>query len=154
MLTLFCHSRTFKIGMGLIEALAKIFFSSIPVRWRRMRKTNSVLCICGGCGLWITLSYGGKAKIPSQIEIEKSILGQTAQLIPNQFRGRILSGHPVQGFEQNGLWRFKLRETNLKKAMAYLCWKKPKTALSLRSWKNSKYLRQLTFKTVKGSRCS
>ena len=41
-----------------------------------------------------------------------------------------------------------------KKAMAYLCWKKPKTALSLRSWKNSKYLRQLTFKTVKGSRCS
>ena len=103
MLTLFCHSRTFKIGMGLIEALAKIFFSSIPVWWRRMRKTNSVLCICGGCGLWITLSYGGKAKIPSQIEIEKSILGQTAQLIPNQFRGRILSGHPVQGFEQNGL---------------------------------------------------
>jgi len=102
----------------------------------------------------ITLSYGRKAKIPSQIEIEKSILGQTAQLVPNQFRGRILSGHPVQGFEQNGLWRFKLRETNLKKAMAYLCRKKLKTALSLRSWKNSKYLRQLTFKTVKGSRCS
>lgn len=129
MLTLFCHSRTFKIGMGLIEALAKIFFSSIPVRWRRMRKTNSVLCICGGCGLWITLSYGGKAKIPSQIEIEKSILGQTAQLIPNQFRGRILSGHPVQGFEQNGLWRFKLRETNLKKSHGLFMLEKAQNSL-------------------------
>ena len=59
------------------ETLAKLFFASNPVWWRRTRKTNSVLCIRGGCGSHC-LSYGETQEIPSQIEIEKSTEGHTA----------------------------------------------------------------------------
>ena len=85
------------------ETLAKVFFASIPVWWRRTRKTNSVLCICGGCGSHY-LSYGETQEIPSQIEIEKSAEGHTAKFVPvpNQWWGTILSGQSPS----TGVWRF------------------------------------------------